>query len=262
MKKATSGQVSSLTLRRILTRSLVLALGALLFASTRHAVPDFPAMENVPEKKSAFFAFVAPMAIQVNKELARDREFFLQAEARIRGGESLGFIETTKLEKLAETFGVELADPIADDALATLKRRIDIIPPSLTLAQAATESGWGTSRFARESNNFFGIACFTEGCGSVPSARNEGSTREVEEFTSAAASVERYAELLNTRDAYREMRTIRAATRQRNAEPSGTTMASGLALYSQKGKSYVEGIKRVIERDELHRYDDPATWAE
>mgnify|MGYP002064425563 CR=1 FL=1 len=106
---------------------------------------------------------------------------------------------------------LEMGDETA--LLAELRRRVDTVPIRLALAQAAKESGWGTSRFARKGNNFFGQWCYDEGCGLVPRARGEGRSHEVRAFDSPGDSVASYLRNINTHHGYRELRHARAGLR-------------------------------------------------
>jgi len=157
-----------------------------------------------------------------------------------------------------------------DDAelLATLLQRVDAVPASLVLAQAANESGWGTSRFARQGNNLFGIWCFKAGCGLKPLKRTPGLTHEVARFDSVEAGVRHYIHTINTHSAYADLRDIRARARQQAAQPEllsvlgedelqrsmGEQLAEGLLAYSERGEEYVREIQAMIRVNELHRF--------
>ena len=131
--------------------------------------------------------------------------------------------------------------------------RVDTVPASLVLAQAANESAWGTSRFARRANNFFGVWCFTPGCGITPNRRDAGKTHEVRRYKSVQASVNHYIRMINTNNAYRELREIRAELRDEN-RVNGLGLADGLLRYSERGPAYVRELKQMIRYNNLHRY--------
>ena len=116
----------------------------------------------------------------------------------------------------------------------------------LALVQAATESGWGRSRFALEGNNLFGHWCYEPGCGLVPARRNQGAAHEVAAFDSISESVSRYLHNLNTHAAYAPLRAIRARLRQQDEPPTAMALADGLVLYSERRDEYVDEIKSVI----------------
>jgi Bax protein len=124
--------------------------------------------------------------------------------------------------------------------------RVDTVPLSLVLAQAANESSWGQSRFAQEGNNLFGEWCFREGCGIVPEQRSAGKSHEVAAFDSVNASVRSYLHNLNTGRAYAALRKLRQQARAAGEAPKAMVLASGLARYSERGLAYVHEIKAMI----------------
>ena len=118
------------------------------------------------------------------------------------------------LSTLSEKYELDTDDLLDPDFLALLLRRVDKIPASLALAQAANESAWGASRFAQDGKNFFGQWCYKDGCGIVPRRRVEGATYEVRSFESVMDSVESYIHNLNTFPNYQMLRRIRQQLRQ------------------------------------------------
>ena len=123
--------------------------------------------------------------------------------------------------------------------------RVDIIPIKLVMAQAIIESGWGTSRFAKEGNNYFGIHCFTKGCGMKPVGIAH-SDFEVKVFSSVTDAIKSYLHILNTGYAYKNLRKIRANFREQGKKPDPLQLALGLGQYSQIGDKYASIIKNVI----------------
>ncbi|MEX0914821.1 MAG: glucosaminidase domain-containing protein, partial [Wenzhouxiangellaceae bacterium] len=147
---------------------------------------------------------------------------------------------------LAEEYDVDWERDDRLESVAMLERRVDAVPVSLALVQAATESGWGRSRFAVEGNNLFGHWCYRRGCGLVPERRNTGAAHEVAAFDSVSASVRRYLHNLNTHAAYAPLRAIRARLRDNGESPSAMALADGLTRYSERREEYVDEIKTVI----------------
>src|SRR5690606_11880502 len=139
--------------------------------------------------------------------------------------------------------------------LRVLLRRVDVLPSSLVLAQAANESAWGTSRFAVEGNNYFGQWCFTEGCGLVPDRRLSEASHEVKAFTSAGESVEAYFMNINTFGAYQGLRLMREELRRSGQIIDGLTLAEGLESYSERGEEYIEELQSMIQFNELLERD-------
>ncbi len=137
-----------------------------------------------------------------------------------------------------------------------LLKRIDIIPPSLTLAQAANESGWGMSRFAQHANNIFGEWTFTPGTGLVPKGRPEGETYEVRRFKTLYDSIRSYLRNLNTHSAYRSMRTKRLRMRENGLPLTGYSLAGEMKFYSTRRDAYVAEIRQMIRGNHLEKLND------
>lgn len=133
-------------------------------------------------------------------------------------------------------------------------RKIDIIPPSLALAQASLESGWGKSRFAREANNLFGQWTYT-GNGMVPENREEGKIHTIRIFRDLEDSVENYMLNLNIGWAYTEFRQKRYELRQKNETLDGYLLSETLLEYSSAGQVYVDDLKTMIDTNGFRRYD-------
>ena len=136
-----------------------------------------------------------------------------------------------------------------------LLRRLDVIPPSLVLAQAANESGWGTSRFAVEGNNLFGIWTYKDDRGLIPTARAEDMEHAVRRYPNIRASVRAYLYTLNIGGSYRQLRILREDMRQSGRAPDALGLVDGLVRYSQRGMDYVEDIRNIVERNQLQLLD-------
>ncbi len=216
-------------------------------------LPEFPD-ENISARKQAFFEFLRPIARDHNDRIREDREELLALAAK----ESLGFFDRRRLAGLAEKYSVDIEELDDDEALALLQRRVDTIPEALVLVQAAKESGWGRSRFAREGNALFGEWCYSEGCGIVPGARGEGRTHEVRAFDTVYDAVGSYIRNLNTHRSYLDLRIARQAAREGGEAPSAFRLAEHLSRYSERGDVYVREIQNMIRQNELE--DVPAEW--
>ncbi|MDZ7770570.1 MAG: glucosaminidase domain-containing protein [Woeseiaceae bacterium] len=156
----------------------------------------------------------------------------------------------------AEKYFVDIEELDDDEALELLQRRVDTIPEALVLVQAAKESGWGRSRFAREGNALFGEWCYNEGCGIVPGARGEGRTHEVRAFDTVYDAVGSYIRNLNTHRSYLDLRLARQAARESGEAPSAFQLAEHLSRYSERGDVYVREIQSMIRQNDLE--DVPA----
>jgi len=213
-------------------------------------LPDFSQYTVIDERKEAFFDFLFPRIVVANRNVLEMREYLYELESK----EQLTEADKDWLQSQADRLRVpgETGSP---EQFRELEKRLDIIPPSLMLAQAANESAWGTSRFSTKGNNLFGQWCFTEGCGMVPSRRSEGMGHEVANFDHAYASIRSYIANLNRHEAYAGLREVRAGQRSDNDMPDGLTLAEGLESYSERGLAYVREIQSMINFNQLTEYD-------
>ncbi len=216
------------------------------------ALPDFASIGQVPDRKKAFFEMLIPMVEWRNQQLGQLREDVQTMRSTLAAGKNLSGNQRDQLERLRIHFRVDEDNyPDPSDALDELYKRVDILPMEMALAQAAAESGWGTSRFAREANNLFGQWCYRKGCGLVPNARSEDMSHEVQKFPTVNAAVSTYFRNINTNRAYREVREIRANQRAQGTTPTGMAMVEGLVRYSSRGQAYIEELKELIRYNEL-----------
>jgi len=241
--------------------ALGVVVGTALLSSTACAdpLPDFRQFAAGAERKSAFFGVLRPLVRAENDSLRKDRSRLV----RIAEAGKPGWLDSHWLRAKAQVYSVALADENGDlrpaaELIEPLLRRADIVPMSLALAQAALESGWGTSRFARDGNNFYGHWCFTPGCGMVPASRAAGATHEVRYFDSPADSIASYMRNINTHRSYAPFRDARARQRAEGRTPSGLTLAATLEHYSERRGAYVDDLKALIVQNDLED-DESAT---
>lgn len=202
------------------------------------AVPgDLDELAETDAKKQVFLRVMLPLVLVVNEEIAEDRR---RLEAMIAGKISR---DDGWLAELAARYGAEGAAP------AQLLRRVDVVPPSLALAQAAEESGWGTSRFVREANNLFGHT------GSDVAPEGDESGQRMASFASLHEAVRAYVHNLNSHPAYEPLRRARANARARGTTPDGHTLAGTLVNYSERRGAYVDAIRALIRANRLLRFD-------
>jgi len=204
--------------------------------------------KNLPveTKKSVFFRLMAPLALVANENILREREI---AKTHPLDAEELR--ELALKYRLIESVSSELNEKMRTRLLA----RVDILPPSLTLAQAAEESGWATSRFAQEGNAFFGQWDFT-GKGMKPQARRkELGNYGVARFDSPLASVEAYMLNINSNKAYQKLRVLRSKLRAQDKRVTGIALAGTLDNYSERGQEYIDGLKAMIRYNKLEQVD-------
>ncbi|MCT6700673.1 glucosaminidase domain-containing protein [Rheinheimera sp. 4Y26] len=209
------------------------------------AVPDFAAIKDTAKRKKAFFEYLEPFIERENSRLLKLRAQIVELQQKRSKKQELTLEEYAFIYSLFDEFKVDY--PEADDAgINDLLSRVDVIPSSLVLTQAAKESGWGSSRFATDGFNFFGQWCFKAGCGFVPAKRPAGKYHEVAMFKDIAASVNAYFYNLNTFYVYDDLRAIRAEIRKQEGKVTGQKLAQGLIRYSERGESYVSEIRDMI----------------
>ncbi|MDH5302050.1 MAG: glucosaminidase domain-containing protein [Gammaproteobacteria bacterium] len=215
--------------------------------------PDYAEVTDVDEKKQLFISVLTPIVLAENRRIAEQRALLKLMLSRQGDGErELGDSPADQwLLKLLKRYRVPHQNVLNEDVGRLLLRRMDVVPPSLVLAQAAIESGWGTSRFALEGNSLFGQWTWAEGKSMTPSDRAEGATHGVRKFVSLRASVRSYLLNLNTNRAYRELRGLREQQREQGEPLDAYQLAAGLSRYSQRGDEYVRDVRAMIRSDEL-----------
>ncbi|MEJ1488644.1 MAG: glucosaminidase domain-containing protein [Candidatus Sedimenticola sp. (ex Thyasira tokunagai)] len=199
--------------------------------------------------KSSFIETLVPLINEENGRLRLLRKSVLHKTEQLNQGKKLSTEESQQLSTLAVEYRIK-GDPINErSARDALIEKIDIIPLALTLAQAANESAWGKSRFAREGNNLFGIWTFDRSKGIIPKGREQGKKHLVRKFDTLGESVRYYMYSLNSHPAYQALRKIRSQQRASAAALDSRALANGLEKYSAKGKEYVRLIQQIIEQN-------------
>jgi len=254
------------TVQRSLFIIICLVFGLLLWSWYRSLLderaydtsvaPDFAAVENADGRKQAFINYLYPLIIAENGKILQQRTRLLAIEQQLRASGSLKVEQALWLERLAAHYAVKFNKQAMQTSIRALLRRINIIPPSLALAQAAHESAWGTSRFAIEANNYFGQWCYREGCGLVPTGRDSGLNHEVKSFNSVADSVQSYLYTLNSGKAYAVLRNLRQQLMDEEKPLNGYQLAAGLGKYSERGMAYVTSIRSLILANNLQNFAD------
>ena len=219
-------------------------------------MPDFASYTNVQQKKLDFFSFMLPHIRAENSKILEQREFLLHLLPEIQSNQVLDKSDLEIVAALYQRYKLPAPKVLNTSALKELLNRVDLLPASMVLAQSANESGWGTSRFARQANNFFGIWCFKAGCGLPPRNRDVGLTHEVAKYESVPDGVRAYMLVLNTHKAYEPLRGIRASQRNQNHPITGEAIAKGLKPYSERGDSYVRDIQQLIRVNNLSSFTE------
>jgi Bax protein len=209
-------------------------------------------VRDIPQSHKQFIARFLPKIRTANNNILHKRNQILDLQSDLRSNSSLsdaqlrelnGYLSSFRLDTLATEPSPAKAD--LNEAITKLLDRADIIPIKLVMAQAILESGWGSSSFAKDGNNYFGVHCYTEGCGVKP-AGNDNANFYVKTYPSVIAGIEDYLWILNTGDAYRGLRETRAELRSKNLALNPIDLAQGLSRYSAKGEDYVTMVSNII----------------
>ena len=202
-------------------------------------------IENTKQRKELFIQIILPLVIKENNNIRLDRKKLFTILNKSKNTRA----EKNWLTSKFKQYGVVNKD------LSTLKIRMDEIPVSMAIAQAAKETGWGTSRFAQEGNALFGQWTWS-GEGIKPAAADNNSTHKVMKFNVLQASVKAYQRNLNTHSTYREFRSSRAELRENGQNLNGMILSKHLDKYAETGKKYVEILQQIIRQNDLEDFDD------
>jgi Bax protein len=202
-------------------------------------------IENSKKRKEFFIQIVLPLIIEENNNIKLDRNTLFTIINKSNNSNS----EKQWLEKKYKQYGVKSGD------LSTLKIRMDEIPVSLAIAQAAKETGWGTSRFALEGNALFGQWTWS-GEGLKPKEAKEGESHKVMKFNILQASVRAYQRNINTHSTYKDFRKARAKLRDNNKPLDSIELSKYLNKYAETGNQYVEVLQKIIKQNKLQDFDD------
>ena len=186
-------------------------------------------IESVKKRKDFFIQIILPLIIQENNNIRLDRKTLFKIINKSNNSK----LEKKWLEKKYKQYGVTSKD------LTTLKIRMDEIPVSLALAQAAKETGWGTSRFAQEGNALFGQWTWS-GEGLKPKDADKNQGHKVMKFNVLQASVRAYQRNLNTHSSYKNLRRARAELRDRGQSLDSLILVKYLDEYAETGQKYVD----------------------
>jgi Bax protein len=217
--------------------------------------PDFAGIPDVLVKKQQFFDFLEDYIATENASIDLLRQQLLKRAEIVNDNIALSLREREWVLSLAQNYKLDVAQSSEQELVNELLLRVDGIPISLALAQAANESAWGTSRFVLEGYNIFGQWCYQEGCGMVPQRRISGATHEVERFDSIQASVKSYLNNINTHHLYGYLRELRAFMRNQQQSLDPMVLAYGLGRYSERGENYVDEIQNIILQNKLRNRD-------
>ncbi len=202
-------------------------------------------IENTKKRKELFIQIILPLVIKENNYIRSERKKLFNILNKSHNTNS----EKKWLEQKFKQYGVVNRD------LSTLKVRMDEIPISMAIAQAAKETGWGTSRFAQEGNALFGQWTWT-GEGIKPAGAEVNSTHKVMKFNVLQASVKAYHRNLNTHSSYKDFRRVRAELRDEGKALDSIVLSEYLDKYAQTGKKYIKILQQIIKQNKLTDFDD------
>lgn len=211
-------------------------------------LPNFARFYDTKMRKRLFFEFMRPIIEEENARVLKQRKQLLRLFEKLARGRELSILDIRIFKRFAKLYFVNPGDYNADVLWEELKRRIDIVPIELALAQSANESAWGRSRFAIEGNSMFGQWTFSKKrAGMIPRKRNPGDVHTVAKYQNVRASVKSYIKNLNTHSAYVAFRMLRSKARAEGLEPGGHALAPGLINYSERREAYVHDIQAIIK---------------
>ncbi len=206
---------------------------------------DLNKLGSTKQRRDLFIKIILPLILDENNKITEDRKklFYILSKSFNTVGERVWLKRRFKEYK------------IEDQDLSKLKMRMDIIPVSIAIAQAANESGWGTSRFALEGNALFGQWTWSKK-GISPKNKDPNKTHKVLQFQILKASVRAYKNNLNTHNAYREFREARAQLREEDKKINGLELTKYLEKYASIGEKYVRILEDIIEKNSLTDFDE------
>ena len=202
-------------------------------------------IENTKKRKEFFIQIILPLILKENNNIKLDRKRLF----KIINKSSNSNLEKKWLDKKYKQYGIPTKD------LSILKIRMDEVPVSLAIAQAAKETGWGTSRFAQEGNALFGQWTWS-GEGLKPKEADNNQGHKVMKFNVLQASVRAYQRNLNTHKTYQKFREARADLRDKGMGLDSIILSNYLSSYAETGKKYVEVLQQIIKQNNLKDFDD------
>lgn len=235
----------------ILISTLFFVVSCQQVSDKPESMKEIKTVKDLTQRHKDFIITFYPNAVEANKHIMLKRALLID----LRNDYRHVIIKKRRLNELnqlaeeyrfgGDYFNEETSRKTYAHQIDTLLFHVDYIPEKLMMAQAVIESGWGQSKFAREINNYFGIHCYTPGCGRPP-AKVENPRFWVKAFPTIEECIEEYLWLLNTGFAYQGLRLKRQELRNNNDYPDAKALAEGLGRYSEKGDEYIKLINSII----------------
>lgn len=212
-------------------------LQAYSFKSASTSLPDLKKYPSGTQRKKAFLNVIVPIIDKVNNKILNDRQWLLAQ----RKAQHWGSVELKKLRDICQYYGITCTSPKKVN-WNSLLARVDIIPTHFVATQAATESGWGTSKLAQQNNNLFGMRCASSSCNNKP-----GKTKGYSAYQDIEGSVIAYMRNLNTHRAYTSLRSSRAQQRMTQQQLDPRQLITDLKGYSELGSSYNDYLTEIFD---------------
>ena len=210
-----------------------------------HLPEEMKIIQGIKKKKNLFIKIILPLILEENNKVKLNRKKLFA----ILNKSNNSAAEKKWLNQKFKQYGVLNKD------LLTLKIRMDIVPVSLAIAQAAKETGWGKSRFALEGNALFGQWTWS-GEGIKPAGADADSTHKVMKFKVLKTSVKAYLRNLNTHSSYKRFRLVRAVLRDNGKNLDSMLLVNYLDKYAATGEKYIIILKKIIKQNNLIDFDD------
>ena len=211
-------------------------------------------LDFLSQSKKDFVKTLLPLISYQNQNILLERSKLEELRSSLIDRNTLSKTDLKFLNKISQKYRIKTAEKHKYDLVNELLNRVDIIPNSIVLAQAANESGWGTSRFAREFNALFGEYTYDYSDGVVPLLREEGEKHLVKTFASVDKSVQSYFNNLNSHHAYEDFRKVREIMREKNNFSNIKLLVEELDSYAAD-INYISTINAIIDANKLDQFD-------
>ncbi len=219
---------------------------------------DLHLIKDISTKKEKFINSILPLVIAENHKILFDRSRIIEIQNFLNHNKTLTSIDQKFIEKIAAKYSIKIINRHKVDIIKDLLDHVDVIPNSIVLAQAANESGWGSSRFARDFNALFGQYTYDKNNGVEPYYREDGEKYLIKFFPSINHSIESYFQNINTHFAYYDFRQTRKYLRQNHQVLNPEILCKKLTTYA-KDSNYIQTIISIIKFNNLTQYDDLIT---
>ena len=207
------------------------------------------------QKKATFIETLLPLIIFENKRILNERKKIIEIKKYLQAEKTLIDSDIIYLSQILKKYQIKSMNKHKIDLLDELLILVDIIPNSIVLAQAVNESGWGTSRFAKEHNALFGQYTYEHNAGVIPLEREKGKKHLIKNFSSFDKSVESYFKNINTHYAYKEFRKIRSQINKKDLFVNIKLLTQTLEVYAEDD-FYVDTINSIIDSNKFNQFDN------